>query len=303
LAVPAKTSGNAATVADDQVPHWVSCRSNWFLPVQVLSQVFRGKYLAALRAAYQAGELQFAGTTLPLANPTAWATSIRALYQKDWVVYAKEPFGGPEQVLKYLTAYTHRVALSNHRLVKLQDDRVTFTWKDYADGCRRKEMTLEAVEFVRRFALHIIPKGLVRIRQYGLLAHRDRGERLALCRSLLTTSAQWTTVQETDSPRPDASGRSTAGDQTIKGVEPQASLIQPNATSSSPMATVIVLLLVLLVALGDAPSFASSPTEPPLVVSAEDHCSSCGVGRLQTIWRAARPGHEERQKIPILDSS
>ena len=99
------------------------------------------------------------------------------MYQKDWVVYAKEPFGGPEQVLKYLTGYTHRVALSNHRLVKLEDGHVTFTWKDYADGCRRKEMTLEAVEFVRRFALHIIPKGLVRIRRYGLLAHRDRGER------------------------------------------------------------------------------------------------------------------------------
>jgi hypothetical protein len=114
---------------------------------------------------------------LPLASPAAWATSIRALYQKEWVVYAKEPFGGPEQVLKYLTGYTHRVALSNHRLVKLQDDRVTFTWKDYADGCRRKEMTLEAVEFVRRFALHLLPKGLVRIRQYGLLAHRDRGQR------------------------------------------------------------------------------------------------------------------------------
>ena len=93
------------------------------------------------------------------------------------MVYAKEPFGGPEQVLKYLTGYTHRVALSNHRLVKLEDGHVTFTWKDYADGCRRKEMTLEAVEFVRRFALHIIPKGLVRIRRYGLLAHRDRGER------------------------------------------------------------------------------------------------------------------------------
>ena len=303
LAIPAQTSANPATVPEDQVPRWVSCRPNWFLPVQVLGQVFRGKYLAALRTAYQAGELQFAGTTLPLASPTAWATWIRALYQKNWVVYAKEPFGGPEQVLKYLTGYTHRVALSNHRLVKLQDDRVTFTWKDYADGCRRKEMTLEAVEFVRRFALHIIPKGLVRIRQYGLLAHRDRGERLALCRSLLTTPAGSTMDQETDSPRPGSGGGSTAGDQTAQGIEPQASLIQPKATSSSPMATFIVLLLVLLIASGDAPSFASSPTEPPLVVIAEDHCSSCGVGRLQTIWRAARPGHEERQQIPILDSS
>ena len=152
LAMPVKSSGSTATVPGDQVPRWVSCRPNWFLPVRVLGRVFRGKYLAALRAAYQAGQLQFAGSTLPLANPAAWATSIRALYQKDWVVYAKEPFGGPEQVLKYLTGYTHRVALSNHRLVKLEDGRVTFLWKDYADGCRRKEMTLEAVELVGRFA-------------------------------------------------------------------------------------------------------------------------------------------------------
>jgi Putative transposase/Transposase zinc-binding domain len=303
LAVPVRTSGDAATVPGDQAPRWVSCRPNWFLPVQVLGQVFRGKYLAALRAAYEAGQLQFAGTTLPLANPTAFATWIRALYQKDWVVFAKEPFGGPEQVLKYLTGYTHRVALSNHRLVKLQDDRVTFTWKDYADGCKRKEMTLEAVEFVRRFTLHIIPKGLVRIRRYGLLAHRDRGERLALCRSLLATPAGSTMDQETDSPRPSPSGGSTASDQTAKGVEQLAPLIDPKTTSPSPMTSFIVLLLVLLVASGDISSFISSPTEPPLVVIIEDQCPSCGVGRLQTIWRAARPGHEARQQIPILDSS
>ena len=159
LAIPAKSSGSTATVPGDQVPRWVSCRPNWFLPVRVLGQVFRGKYLAALRTAYQAGQLQFAGSTLPLASPAAWATSIRALYQKDWVVYAKEPFGGPEQVLKYLTGYTHRVALSNHRLVKLRDDRVTFTWKDYADSCRRKEMTLEAVEFVAGSRCTSYPKG------------------------------------------------------------------------------------------------------------------------------------------------
>jgi hypothetical protein len=281
----------------------VSYRPNWLLPVQVLGQVFRGKYLAALRAAYQAGQLQFAGTTLPLANPAAWATSIRALYQKDWVVFAKEPFDGPEQVLKYLTGYTHRVALSNHRLVRLQDDRVTYTWKDYADGCRRKEMTLDALEFVRRFALHIIPKGMVRIRQYGLLAHRDRGERLALCRSLLTTQARSTMDQETDSPRPGPGDGSMAGDQTDKGVEPQAPLIDPKTTLPSPTASFIVLLLVLLVATGHISSFASLPTVPALVVIAEDHCSSCGIGRLQTIWRAARPGYEERQQIPILDSS
>ena len=304
LAVPAKTSGNAATVPDNQVPRWVSCRPNWFLPVEVLGQVFRGKYLAALRAAYQAGELQFAGTTLPLASPAAWATSIRALYQKDWVVYAKEPFGGPEQVLKYLTGYTHRVALSNHRLVKLQDDRVTFTWKDYADGCRRKEMTLDAVEFVRRFALHIIPKGLVRIRQYGLLAHRDRGERLALCRSLLAAAAGPLPVPETQSPAPSASGRSTDSDQSLGGAGPVSSLVQPRSTSSSPMGiSVLVVLVSLIVAAGDTALLASSPAVPPAAVLVEDRCPGCGVGHLQTIWQAGRPARVERQRIPILDSS
>ncbi len=168
LAVSSKTSGTSISAAGDQEPRWVSCRHNWFLSVRVLSRLFRGKYLAALRKAYQAGQLQFAGSTSPLADSAAWDKLIQELYEKEWVVYAKEPFGGPEQVLKYLTGYTHRVALKNNRLVKLQDDRVTFTWKDYADGCRRKEMTLDAVEFVRRFALHIIPKGLVRIRHYGL---------------------------------------------------------------------------------------------------------------------------------------
>ena len=135
LAVPTPAPGATATESAAQAPRWVSCRPDWFLPVLVLSPVFRGKYLAALRQTYHAGELQFAGSTAPLASPQAWRSLVRTLYQKEWVVYAKEPFGGPEQVLKYLTGYTHRVALSNRRLVKLQDDRVTFTWKDYANGC------------------------------------------------------------------------------------------------------------------------------------------------------------------------
>ena len=136
-------------------------------------------------------------------------------------------------MLKYLTGYTHRVALSNRRLVKLQNDRVTFTWKDYADGCRRKEMTLDAVEFVRRFAMHIIPKGLVRIRQYGLLAHRDRGERLALCRSLLAAGCdrRWPR-RPTRRDQAPVDG-STASDQSPTGVEPQASLVEPKSASLS----------------------------------------------------------------------
>ena len=231
LAVPTPAPGATATESAAQAPRWVSCRPDWFLPVPVLSPVFRGKYLAALRQAYHAGELQFAGSTVPLASPQAWRSLVRALYQKEWVVYAKEPFGGPEQVLKYLTGYTHRVALSNRRLVKLQDDRVTFTWKDYANGCRRKEMTLDAWEFVRRFALHIVPKGLVRIRRFGLLAHRDRGERLALCRSLLAAGAGPSPAPEpeTDSPPPSASAGIDGQRPSPSGAGPVPSLVEPKS--------------------------------------------------------------------------
>jgi hypothetical protein len=304
MAIPAKSSARTATVPGDQAPRWVPCRPNWFLSVRVLGRVFRGKYLAALRAAHQAGQIQFAGSTSPLACPAAWGSLIRALYQKEWVVYAKEPFGGPEQVLKYLTGYTHRVALSNHRLVKLQDDRITFTWKDYADGCRRKEMTLEAVEFVRRFALHIIPKGLVRIRRYGLLAHRDRGQRLALCRSLLAAGAGPSSALETESALPSASGGSTDSDQSSSGLGPAPSLVEPRSASPSRMGIcVLAVLISLLVASGDTASFASSPAVPPAAAMVNDRCPGCGVGHLQTIWQAGRPGRVERQRIAILDSS
>jgi hypothetical protein len=303
LAVPAKATGKTTSVSPGEAPRWVSCRPNWFLPVRVLGQVFRGKYLAALRAAHQAGQLQFAGSTLPLASPAAWKTSIRALYQKDWVVYAKEPFGGPEQVLKYLTGYTHRVALSNHRLVKLEDGHVTFTWKDYADNCRRKEMTLEAVEFVRRFALHIIPKGLVRIRRYGLLAHRDRGERLALCRSLLAAGAGPSPALETDTP-PSVRGGSTNSDQSPGGLGPAPSPVELKSASLSRMGIcVLAVLISLVIASGETGSFTSSQVVPPAAVMVEDRCPGCGVGQLQTIWQAGRPGRVERQRIAILDTS
>jgi hypothetical protein len=279
-------------------PRWVSCRPNWFLPVRVLGPVFRGKYLAALHAAYQAGELRLAGSTSPLADAAAWRLLLRALYAKPWVVYAKEPFGGPEQVLKYLTGYTHRVALSNHRLVRLQDDRVTFTWKDYADRCRRREMTLEAVEFVRRFALHIVPKGLVRIRQYGLLAHRDRGERLALCRSLLTAA-----VAAEPTPPPPAAAR---GDRapSPEGTAPQSSPAPvggPMPQSSRPGLGLLAALVALAVG-APAPAEASAAAMPGLLV-AEERCPDCGVGRLHTIWQAPRPSRAECQRLPIVDTS
>ena len=161
-----------ATGEADASPRWVSCRPGFFLPVRVLSRVFRGKFLAGLRALAGPGKL-----TLPNLGP---------LYAKEWVVYAKPPFGGPEQVLKYLAWYTHRVALSNHRLVKLEDGRVTFRYRDYADSRKEKLLTLSAEEFLRRFVLHVLPKGFMKIRHYGLLASRQREARLRQARKLLS---------------------------------------------------------------------------------------------------------------------
>jgi hypothetical protein len=163
----------------DAVPRWVACRPGFFLPVRVLSRVFRGKLLAGLRAAVAAGTLTEPGSA-------AWWS---ALYARDWVVYSKRPFGGPEQVLKYLARYTHRVAISNARLVELEDGRVTFRYKDYADARRQKALTLDAVEFLRRFVQHVLPKGFVKIRHYGLLANAQREARLAWCRRLLLVVA------------------------------------------------------------------------------------------------------------------
>jgi Putative transposase/Transposase zinc-binding domain len=166
----------------DAVPRWVACRPGFFLPVRVLSRVFRGKFLAGLRAAVDAGDVRLpAGLTEARAGAAWWS----ALYAQEWVVYSKRPFGGPEQVLKYLARYTHRVAISNARLVDLRDGRVTFRYHDYADGRRPKTMTLDAVEFLRRFVQHVLPKGFVKIRHYGLLANAQREARLALCRRLL----------------------------------------------------------------------------------------------------------------------
>jgi len=177
-------SCNAQGVVDAS-PCWRACRPGFFLPVRVLSRVFRGKYLARLRQAFDQGQLVFPGQLRALANAAAFARWLTPLCHQDWVVYAKRPFGGPEQVLKYLARYTHRVAISNQRLVSVEDGRVTFRYKDYADDHRSKTMTLSAEEFLRRFVQHVLPKGFVKVRHYGLLAPRDRDARLALCRRLL----------------------------------------------------------------------------------------------------------------------
>jgi hypothetical protein len=164
---------------------WVSCRPGFFLPVRPLGRLFRGKFLDLLRRAHDRGLLGFHGQQRHLGEAEAFAALLQACWQKEWVVYAKPPFGGPEQVLKYLARYAHRVAISNGRLVKVEAGQVFFRWKDYADGNRQKVMALEAVEFIRRFLLHVVPSGFVRIRHYGLLGNRVRAENLARCRALL----------------------------------------------------------------------------------------------------------------------
>jgi hypothetical protein len=164
---------------------WIGCRPGFFLPVRVLSRLFRRRFLERLHAAFEAGDLGFHGELADLADPAAFARRLRELRRVEWVVYAKPPFGGPEQVLAYLGRYTHRVAIANSRLVGVSADAVAFRWTDYRHHGKSKVMTLGADEFIRRFLLHSLPDGFHRIRHYGFLANRHRAEKLALCRKLL----------------------------------------------------------------------------------------------------------------------
>lgn len=164
---------------------WIAAPPGFLFPVRALARVFRGKYLQALHHAFTTGKLRFAGSLASLADPEAFATWLRGLRQHDWVVYAKRPFAGPTQILEYLGRYTHRVAISNERLISHTDGVVRFRWRDYADGDRVKIMTLAAEEFIRRFLLHVVPGGFVRIRHFGFLANRTRRAKLARCRALL----------------------------------------------------------------------------------------------------------------------
>jgi Putative transposase/Transposase zinc-binding domain len=170
--------------------HWVCSRPDYFLPVQVLSRVFRGKFLAGLRRAHAAGRLRFAGQPTDQAAADArFEQLVSAAVCTDWVVCAKRPFGGPEVVLKYLARYTHRVAITNSRLLDFEDGFVRFRYKDYAHGSRKRVMKLSASEFVRRLLLHVLPRAFVRIRHYGFWSNRQRHEDLALCRRLLAGDA------------------------------------------------------------------------------------------------------------------
>jgi hypothetical protein len=181
---------------------WIPCRPNFFLPVRVLSRFFRRRFLELLEQAFEGGTLKFFGSLEVLRERKGFLNHLEPVRLKEWVVYAKAPFAGPEQVLDYVGRYTHRVAISNSRLLSMEDGRVTFRWKDYRNGDAQKTMTLEAGEFIRRFLLHVLPSGFHRIRYYGYMANRHRQERLNQCRSLLEMSPTSTQPQR-EPPAPE----------------------------------------------------------------------------------------------------
>ena len=169
---------------------WIRTRYRFFLPIEVLGRVFRGKFVAALRQAFAAGKLGFHGQMKSLAQPKAFSSLLRQTFRHHWVVYCKRPFGGPEYALRYLGRYTHRVAISNHRLVAFVDGQVTFRWRDSAHKNKKRLMTLPVEEFLRRFLLHLLPRSYVRIRHFGFLANRRRAALLPLCSGLLATATE-----------------------------------------------------------------------------------------------------------------
>ena len=186
---------------------WISCRPGYFLPERVLSALFRGVFLGKIRAAYNDKRLQFFSDLAHLEERSAFSAYLAPLWQLSWVVDCKQPFAGPEQVLRYLSRYTHRVAISDHRLVDVADERVTFRWKDYSNGSRIKLMKLAPAEFMRRFLLHVLPDGFQRIRHYGFLANGNRQAKLARIRQLLPAASQAQqqlvpTTEESTAPTP-----------------------------------------------------------------------------------------------------
>jgi len=179
---------------------WVPCRPGFFLPVRVLSRLFRRLFLESLQKAFDSGKLQFFAALEPLRERAAFVQLVARAKACEWVVFAKRPFAGPEQVLDYVGRYTHRVAISNNRLLDIENDQVRFRWKDYRHGDQSKTMTLSADEFIRRFLLHVLPDGFQRIRYYGFLGNRYRREKLEQCRRLLgmPTPAEQSNTAEND---------------------------------------------------------------------------------------------------------
>lgn len=220
---------------------WIACRPNFFLPVRVLSRLFRGKLLAFLRQAFAEGKLKFCGRLADLAETARFHALLRESSNTEWVVYAKPPFGGPEDVLKYLARYTHRVAISSSRLLSLQNGQVTFRWRDSKHGNQIKVMTLDAIEFIRRFLLHVLPSGFVKIRHFGILSNRNRRSMLALCRKHLNAGSCAQTGMSilTDAQRSVLERRClfchVGTLRTIEWLSPEQMLIWPQDGSSMPI--------------------------------------------------------------------
>jgi hypothetical protein len=191
---------------------WVPCPKHFFLPVRVLSRLFRHTFLTALRQAAVQERLSMQGQCQRWSAPSAWAQLLTSLRQTEWVVYAKPPMAGPQAVLRYLARYTYRIAITNRRLLALEQGQVTFRWKDYQRGNRQRTMTLDAVEFLRRFLLHVLPHGFQRIRHYGLFANGVRKVKLPLCRRVLGQaslhSPALTAASEAATPEPPRLSRS-----------------------------------------------------------------------------------------------
>jgi hypothetical protein len=177
---------------------WIGCRKKFFLPVRVLSRLFRRLFLELFMKAFNQDQLKFYGKTGHLSNPELFSKLIEKCFKTEWVVYAKPPFGGPEKVLDYLGRYTHRIAISNNRLLRLEDGKVTFTWRNYQHGNKLQTMTLQAEEFIRRFMLHVLPSGFMRIRYFGFLSNRHRTRKLSHCRDLLHQKAAKSTLKSMD---------------------------------------------------------------------------------------------------------
>ncbi|MDH4101634.1 MAG: IS91 family transposase [Nitrospirota bacterium] len=218
---------------------WVASRKKFFIPVRVMSALFRGKFLDYLKKSYESGKLVFPGIIAPLAHSHAFDVFRRRLYHKNWVVYCKPPFNGAPGVLKYLGRYTHRIAISNERILKLEEDKVAFRWRDYADGDKNKVMTLQASEFIRRFLLHVLPGRFVKIRHFGLMANRNRRNNIALCRALLGDCKVEVKKEETPETWQEILLRVSGVDVTLcphcqKGTMARIELLQPVRCNGPP---------------------------------------------------------------------
>ncbi len=184
----------------DSKNHWKDNGEDFFLPIKIISKVFRGKYLAELKQLRSEGKLEFHGTAEPFKNHYAFKELLDTCYSKEWIPYCKKPFNGAESVIKYLGKYTHRIAISNYRIKSMTDFSVTFTAKDYKNNGHWKELTLSGDEFIRRFLMHIPPKRFVRIRHYGLLSSRNKSRKINLCRNLLGCKQYLSMFKELDAP-------------------------------------------------------------------------------------------------------